>query len=105
MDYGEKDAIFVPFFGVPAATITALPRLARLSRAVVVTCVTRMLSGGQGYVMELGTPWEDFPTEDVEADTKRMNAFIEDQVRRMPDQYYWVHRRFKTRPAGEPRIY
>jgi KDO2-lipid IV(A) lauroyltransferase len=105
MDYGEKDAIFVPFFGVPAATITALPRLARLSRAVVVTCVTRMLSGGQGYVMELGAPWEDFPTEDVKADTKRMNAFIEDQVRRMPDQYYWVHRRFKTRPAGEPRIY
>ena len=105
MDYGERDAIFVPFFGVPAATITALPRMARLAKAVVVTCVTRMLPGGRGYVMELGEPWQGFPTDDVEADTRRMNAFIEDQVRRMPEQYYWVHRRFKTRPPGEPKIY
>jgi KDO2-lipid IV(A) lauroyltransferase len=105
MDYGERDAIFVPFFGVPAATITALPRMARLARAVVVTCVTRMLPGGRGYVMELGAPWQDFPTDDVEADTRRMNAFIEERVRRMPEQYYWVHRRFKTRPPGQPKIY
>lgn len=105
MDYGERDAIFVPFFGVPAATITALPRMSRLAKAVVVTCVTRMLPGGQGYVMELGAPWQGFPTDDVEADTRRMNAFIEEQVRRMPEQYYWVHRRFKTRPPGQPKIY
>lgn len=105
MDYGARDAIFVPFFGVPAATITALPRLARLAGAAVVPCVTRLDSASGGYVVELGAPWVDFPSGDVEADTRRMNAFIEEQVRRMPEQYYWVHRRFKTRPPGEAPLY
>jgi KDO2-lipid IV(A) lauroyltransferase len=105
MDYGRKDAIFVPFFGVPAATITGLARLARLAGAVVVPCVTRMLPGGQGYRVELGEAWPDFPSDDVVADTRRMNAWIESVVRTMPEQYYWVHRRFKTRPPGEARPY
>jgi KDO2-lipid IV(A) lauroyltransferase len=105
MDYGRKDAIFVPFFGVPAATITGLSRLARLAGAVVVPCVTRMLPGGRGYVVEVGEAWSDFPTDDVEADTRRMNRWIESVVRTMPEQYYWVHRRFKTRPPGESRPY
>lgn len=105
MDYGARDALFVPFFGVPAATITALPRLARLADAVVVPCVTRLASPSGGYVVELGTPWVDFPSGDVQADTRRMNAFIEEQVRRMPEQYYWVHRRFKTRPPGVAPLY
>jgi KDO2-lipid IV(A) lauroyltransferase len=105
MDYGRKDAIFVPFFGVPAATITGLSRLARLAGAVVVPCVTRMLPGGGGYVVEVGEAWSDFPTDDVEADTRRMNRWIESVVRTMPEQYYWVHRRFKTRPPGESRPY
>ncbi len=64
-----------------------------------------MLPGGQGYVVELGEPWSDFPGGSVEADTRRMNACIEDAVRTMPAQYYWVHRRFKTRPPGEPKLY
>jgi KDO2-lipid IV(A) lauroyltransferase len=64
-----------------------------------------MLPGGQGYVVEVGPAWDDYPTEDVEADTRRMNAWIEDKVRTMPEQYYWVHRRFKNRPAGEPALY
>ncbi len=105
MDYGARDALFVPFFGVPAATITALPRLARLAGAVVVPCVTRIDSISGGYVVEIGAPWPDFPSADVAADTRRMNAFIEDQVRRMPEQYYWVHRRFKTQPPGTPSLY
>lgn len=105
MDYGREDSIFVPFFGVPAATITGLSRLTRLARAVVVPCVTRMLPDRSGYVVELGEPWADFPTADVEADTRRMNAWIESVVRTMPEQYYWVHRRFKTRPPGEARPY
>ena len=105
LDYGRKESIFVPFFGVQAATITGLPRLARLAGAAVVPCVVRMLPGGGGYLLELGAPWADYPTDDVEADTLRMNAWLEGVVRTMPEQYYWVHRRFKTRPEGEPRIY
>ncbi|NMG30242.1 lysophospholipid acyltransferase family protein [Aromatoleum evansii] len=105
MDYGREDSIFVPFFGVPAATITGLSRLSRLARAAVVPVVTEMLPGGKGYVTRLGEPWADFPTEDVEADTLRMNQWIESVVRTMPEQYYWVHRRFKTRPPGEKRPY
>ena len=105
LDYGRKESIFVPFFGVPAATITGLPRLARLAGAAVMPCVVRILPGGAGYVLELGAPWEGYPSDDVEADTRRMNAWLEGVVRTMPEQYYWVHRRFKTRPEGEPRIY
>lgn len=105
MDYGRKDAIFVSFFGIPAATITGLSRLSRLAGAAVVPCVTRMLPGGQGYVVELGEAFEAFPTADVEADTARMNRWIESIIRTMPEQYYWVHRRFKTRPEGEARPY
>ncbi len=105
MDFRTRDAIFAPFFGVPAWTITGLSRLSRLAGAVVVPCVTRMLPGSEGYRVEFGEPWEDFPTDDAEADTRRMNAWLEAVVRTMPEQYYWVHRRFKTRPEGEARPY
>lgn len=105
MDHGADESVFVPFFGVQAATLAALPRFARLGGAVVVPCVTRMLPGGQGYEVELGDPWQDFPGASVEEDARRMNAFLEDCIRSMPAQYYWVHRRFKTRPPGEPKIY
>jgi KDO2-lipid IV(A) lauroyltransferase len=105
MDFGSRDSIFVPFFGVPAATVTALPRIARLAGAVVVPAVTRQLPGGQGYVLRFYPAWSDFPTEDVQADTRRMNEFIEQRVREMPEQYFWLHKRFKTRPPGEPRFY
>ncbi len=102
-DFGLRDAIFVPFFGVPAATVTALPRLARITGARVVPCIVRQ--EGSGYVVRFLPAWEDFPGEDVESDTRRMNAFIEEQVRLMPEQYFWLHRRFKNRPAGEPSVY
>ena len=105
MDYGERDTIFVPFFGVPAATITGLSRLARISGAAVLPVITRMLPGGAGYVVEIEAAWQDFPGTSIAADTRRMNAFIEDEISRMPEQYLWLHKRFKTRPAGEKSPY
>jgi KDO2-lipid IV(A) lauroyltransferase len=101
----RREAIFVPFFGVPAATTDGLSRLSRVAGAAVLTCVTRVLPSGHGYVTEIGDAWENFPSADTEADTIRMNAWIEAAVRTMPEQYYWVHRRFKTRPTGETRPY
>ena len=101
----RRAAIFVPFFGVAAATTNGLSRLAKAAGAVVLPCVTRMLPAGEGYLVEIGDPWPDFPTEDSEADTARMNRWIESAIRTAPAQYFWVHRRFKTRPEGEPRVY
>ena len=105
MDFGERDSIFVPFFGVSAATITGLSRLASVAGAVVVPAVTRQLPGAGGYVFRFYPAWTDFPGASVEEDTRRMNAFIEERVLEMPEQYFWLHKRFKTRPAGEPRFY
>jgi len=105
MDFGSRDSIFVPFFGVPAATITGVARLARLAKAQVVPAVTRQLPGGQGYVLMVYPAWENFPTDDIAADTRRVNAFIEQRVLEMPEQYYWLHKRFKTRPEGENKLY
>ncbi len=109
MDYGPRDALFVPFFGVPAATITGLARLARLAgrgemAARVVPCVTRMLPGGR-YELRCHPAWDNYPGQYIEADTRRMNDFIEQRVLEMPEQYLWTHKRFKTRPAGEAKWY
>ncbi len=103
MDFGRKESIFVPFFGVPAATIPALSRMVRLTRARVVPVITRQVA--DGYEVEVMAPWENFPGDSVEADTEFMNRFIEGQVLRMPEQYYWLHKRFKTRPLGEQGFY
>lgn len=103
MDYGAKDAMFVPFFGVPAATITGLSRLAKLTGATVVPIITRM--AGNHYEIDIGEPWQNFSTDDPAADTRRMNAFLEMEILRSPAQYYWLHKRFKTRPPGEPGFY
>jgi KDO2-lipid IV(A) lauroyltransferase len=105
MDFGEKDAAFVPFFGVPAATLLAPSRMARMLDMAVQPVVTEVLPGGQGYRVRFLEPWTDFPTDDALADTARMNRWIESEVRRMPAQYLWVHKRFKTRPTGEPSLY
>jgi len=104
-DYGPRDAIFVPFFGVSAATIPGLSRIARVARAKVLPCVTRMLPRGAGYVLRIEPPWDNFPTDDLAADTRRMNAYIEQRIAEMPEQYNWMHKRFKTRPAGEASFY
>jgi KDO2-lipid IV(A) lauroyltransferase len=102
-DPGDRNGVFVPFFGVPAATLPMVPRLARMTGAKVVMAVTEMTD--DGYIFHLEPPWENYPTDSVEADTARMNAEIERWVRRLPDQYLWTHKRFKTRPAGEPSPY
>jgi len=104
LDYGPKHALFLPFFGVPAATVTGLSFVARRTGATVLPCVTRMLPGS-GYEVRIGEPWTDFPGADAEADTRRMNAYLEARVLEMPEQYFWMHKRFKTRPPGEPRFY
>jgi len=104
-DYGPREAIFVPFFGVPAATIPGLSRIARVAKAKVLPCVTRMLPAGAGYVLRIEAPWDNFPTDDLFADTRRMNTYIEGCIADMPEQYNWMHRRFKTRPVGEASYY
>lgn len=103
MDHGIKNSIFVPFFGVQAATLPMVSRLARVTRAKVVWCIATMTE--KGYHVILSKPWENFPTADYEADTLRVNQELEEWIRAYPDQYLWVHRRFKTRPEGEPSIY
>ncbi len=101
----RRDSIYVPFFGIPTATVNAIPRLARATGAAVVPCMTRMLPGGQGYRVEIGAPWEDYPVGDVVADTVRINRCIEAAIRTMPEQYFWVHRRFKNQPPGVEDAY
>ena len=104
-DHGRHNAVFVPFFGVTAATVSALPRLAKLTHAQIVPVITRQLPGGQGYRVRFYPPWDNYPSGDLEADVARMNAFIEERIREMPEQYLWLHRRFKTRPPGEASLY
>jgi KDO2-lipid IV(A) lauroyltransferase len=105
MDFGLRDAAFVPFFGVSAATLLAPSRMARALDMVVQPVVAEMLPGGRGYVVRFEPPWSDFPSDDALADTARMNRWIESEIRRNPAQYLWVHKRFKTRPEGEPTLY
>ena len=105
LDFGLRDAAFVPFFGVPAATLLAPSRLARTLDMVVQPVVGEILPGGQGWRIRFLEPWTDWPTDDPEADAARMNRWIESEVRRCPAQYFWVHRRFKTRPPGAAPLY
>ena len=104
-DMRSKDTVFVPFFGIPAATITATHHLARMSGAVVIPFFHRRLPDGQGYALRLGSPLENFPSPDVVTDTARVNACIEQMAREAPEQYLWVHKRFKTRPPHQPEVY
>jgi KDO2-lipid IV(A) lauroyltransferase len=99
-----KDVVFAPFFDVPAATITATHHLARLSGAAVIPFFHRRTREG-GYVIRLEAPLAGFPGEDAVADTTRVNAAIERMVREAPNQYLWLHKRFKTRPPGNPPLY
>lgn len=105
MDFGARDAEFVPFFGVPAATLTAPARIAALTGATVIPVVATLLPDYRGWKVTFLKPWEDFPGPDVIQATRRMNAFIESQVMLAPAEYFWAHRRFKTRPPGAPDFY
>lgn len=103
MNFGPEESIFVPFYGVQAATVPSLSRFARLGRAKVVPVITRMTPGG--YEVQVLPAWKDFPTDDIVADTALMNERLQGWIDAMPEQYYWVHKRFKTRPPGEPPVY
>jgi len=103
MDFGAKDAVFVSFYGQSAATVTSLSRFAKISKARVLSVATELVA--DGYEVRVSSLWEAFPSEDATADTQRMNTKLEDLVSAMPEQYYWVHRRFKTRPEGETSLY
>ncbi|MDD0842744.1 lipid A biosynthesis lauroyl acyltransferase [Pseudomonas sp. Gutcm_11s] len=104
-DYGPKQSIFVPLFGVTAATVTATTKFARLGKARVVPFTQERLADGSGYRLVVHPPLADFPGESEEADCLRINQWIEQAVSACPEQYLWAHRRFKTRPEGEPRLY
>jgi KDO2-lipid IV(A) lauroyltransferase len=105
MDFGAAEAAFVPFFGVPAATLLAPSKMARALNMTVQPVIAEILPGGQGYKVRYLDPWTDFPTDDPVADMRRMNAWIEQEILRNPTQYLWVHKRFKTRPPGEASVY
>ena len=105
MDFGDKDAPFVPFFGVPAATLTATARIAATTGAAVIPVVATFLPDYQGWQVKFYPAWDDYPGDDMLAATRRMNAFIEERVLEAPAEYFWTHKRFKTRPPGEPSPY
>lgn len=104
-DPGRRRGVFAPFCGMPAATVPTLGRIARMAGAAVVPTFARFLPDGSGLELIFDPPLADFPSGDTQADTARMNAVIEARLRHMPAQYFWVHRRFKTRPEGEAPVY
>lgn len=105
MDFGAKDSEFVPFFGVPAATLTATARIAAATGAKVIPVIATFLPDYKGWKITFYPAWEDYPGEDIVAATRRMNAFIEERVLEAPSEYFWAHKRFKTRPPGVPSVY
>ena len=104
-DPGIKHSIFAPFFGMPAATLTTTSRLARITGAKVVPFRVVRLATNRGYELNIDPPLTGFPSEDLQTDASAINALLEKQIRTAPEQYYWVHRRFKTRPPGEAGFY
>lgn len=103
MNFGLEDSVFVPFYGVSAATVPSLSRFARLGRAKVVPVITRLTR--QGYEVQVMPAWQGFGSDDAVADTARMNQHLQTYIDSMPDQYFWVHKRFKNRPPGVPPVY
>lgn len=105
MDFGARDAEFVPFFGVPAATLTAPARIAALTGARLVPVSATFLPNYRGWKVTFYPAWDDYPGDDVLQATQRMNTFIEARVREAPAEYFWTHKRFKTRPPGVASVY
>ncbi|MCO8164477.1 lipid A biosynthesis lauroyl acyltransferase [Pseudomonas sp. 21LCFQ02] len=104
-DYGAKQSVFVPLFGIQAATVTATSKFAKLGKARVVPFTQQRLADGRGYRLVIHPPLEHFPGENDEADCLRINQWVEKAITECPTQYLWAHRRFKSRPEGEPRLY
>ncbi|MES2878216.1 MAG: lipid A biosynthesis acyltransferase [Pseudomonadota bacterium] len=103
MNFDPRESLFVPFYGVSTATVPSLSRFAKLGRAKVVPVITRMTR--QGYEVEIMPAWQGFPSDDLAADTALMNRRLQSYIDTMPDQYFWVHKRFKDRPPGVPDVY
>jgi len=104
-DMGRKLSVFVPFFGVQTATVTATSQFARMGRAKVIPFSQYRLPWAKGYQVVIHPPFENFPTEDEMADARRVNEFMENEILKCPEQYFWAQRRFRTRPEGEEKIY
>jgi KDO2-lipid IV(A) lauroyltransferase len=104
-DYGSKQSIFVPLFGIEAATVTATSKFARLGKARVIPFTQQRLRDGSGYRLVVHPPMEGFPGESEEADCLRTNQWVEEVIRDCPQQYLWAHRRFKSRPPGAEKLY
>lgn len=104
-DPRRRASAFVPFFGIQTATFTTIGRLAKLTDAIVIPCLCQQLPRGRGYEVVFKPPLADFPTKDLLQDATVMNREIERAVREAPHQYFWMHRRFKTRPPGEVSFY
>lgn len=104
-DAGIENSVFVPFFGYMAATQTVTSRMAKITGAPVIPYISRRLDNAQGYVIEFYPPLENFPGGSLKEDAIRTNQLLEEQIRKAPEQYLWVHRRFKTRPEGMPKLY
>lgn len=104
-DYGARQSLFVPLFGVPAATVTATTGFARLGRAQLITMRQTRLPQARGYLLQIEPAWQDFPGESEEQDCLRINQWVEQAICAHPEQYLWSHRRFKTRPEGEAKVY
>ncbi|MGL6071144.1 lipid A biosynthesis lauroyl acyltransferase [Craterilacuibacter sp.] len=102
-DFGRRDSIFVPFFGVQTATVPGLSRIAGLAKAKIVPAIP--LRTAHGITLRFYPAWDNFPSDDIVADTRRMNEFLEQRILEAPEQYYWLHKRFKTRPEGEASVY
>ncbi|WP_019142100.1 hypothetical protein [Noviherbaspirillum massiliense] len=105
LDFGPQDAAFVPFFGIPAATLTAPARLAAVTGAKVIPVISTFLPNYRGWKVTFYPAWENYPGDDILAATRRMNEFIEERIREVPAEYFWTHKRFKTRPPGMPSVY
>lgn len=104
-DFGPAQSVFAPFFGVSAATLVATHKLARLTGCAVVPMFPRYDASRRTYRVRILPPLPDFPGEDAQADLTRLNAVMEAHIREAPEQYWWIHRRFKSRPAGEAPFY
>ena len=105
MDFGVRDSVFTPFFGIPAATLTSPARLVTATDGQIIPVITRFLPNYQGWQVIFYPPWENYSGTDINAATLRMNAFIEERVLESPAEYFWSHKRFKTRPDGERNLY
>jgi len=105
MDFGRKESVFVPFFGIPASTLTAPARLAAATEGQIIPVVTGFQPHYRGWEVRFFPPWENYPGDDIEQATRFMNAFIEERINEAPAEYFWSHKRFKTRPEGIPSLY